>query len=46
MIVPLEKVDDFTYRGTLLAPKTPGAYELELYLDGNRVHTARIRVRD
>jgi len=46
LIVPLEKVDDFTYRGTLLAPKTPGAYELELYLDGNRVHTARIRVRD
>ncbi|WP_105316546.1 hypothetical protein [Thermus tenuipuniceus] len=46
LIVPLEKVDDFTYRGTLLAPKTPGAYELELYLDGSQVHTARIRVRD
>lgn len=46
LIVPLERVDDLTFRGTLLAPKTPGAYELELYLDGSRVHTARIRVRD
>ncbi|MFN3369293.1 MAG: hypothetical protein ACK4ZX_07850, partial [Thermus sp.] len=46
MVLPLERVDEFTYRGTLLAPKTPGAYELELYLDGNRVHSARIRVRD
>ena len=46
MVLPLERVDDFTYRGTLLAPKTPGAYELELYLDGVRTHTARIRVRD
>lgn len=46
LIVPLERVDDLTFRGTLLAPKTPGAYELELYLDGSRAHTVRIRVRD
>ncbi len=46
LIVPLDKVDDLTYRGGLLAPKTPGAYQLELYLDGILVHTARIRVRD
>lgn len=46
LILPLERTDDLTFRGTLLAPKTPGAYELELYLDGLRVATARIRVRD
>lgn len=46
LIVPLEKVDDLTYRGSLLAPKTPGAYPLELYLDGTLAHTVRIRVRD
>ncbi|SDF23961.1 hypothetical protein SAMN04488243_13416 [Thermus arciformis] len=46
LILPLERVDDLTYRGSLPAPKTPGAYTLELYLDGTLVHTARIRVRD
>ncbi|WP_038057622.1 hypothetical protein [Thermus amyloliquefaciens] len=46
LIVPLDRVDDLTFRGTLLAPKTPGSYELELYLDGTRATTARIRVRD
>ncbi|GAB5601517.1 hypothetical protein FJNA_00410 [Thermus sp. FJN-A] len=46
LILALERVDDLTYRGSLPAPKTPGAYTLELYLDGTLVHTARIRVRD
>lgn len=46
LVVPLEKVDDLTYRGSLLAPRTPGIYQLELYLDGSLTHTARIRVRE
>ncbi|GLV46966.1 hypothetical protein TJA_01420 [Thermus sp. LT1-2-5] len=46
LIIPLEKVDDLTYRGNLLAPKTPGVYPLDLYLDGQPVHSTRIRVRD
>lgn len=46
LILPLQRLDDLTYQGKFLAPRTPGAYELELYLDGNRVHSTRIRVRD
>jgi hypothetical protein len=46
LILPLERVDDLTFQGRLLAPRTPGAYELGLYLDGQLVHTLRIRVRD
>lgn len=46
LVVPLERADDLTYWGSLLAPRTPGIYQLELYLDGTLTHTARIRVRE
>jgi len=44
--IPLEGLDLLTFTGQLPAPKTPGLYEVELWADGERIATARLRVRD
>ena len=44
--LPLEAQDLLTFKGFLPAPKAPGLYEVELWGDGEKIATARLRVRD
>ncbi len=44
--IPLTPKGPFTFQWTLPAPQTPGIYEVELWADGVRLSTARLRVRD
>lgn len=44
--IPLSPKDPFTFQGELPAPRAPGIYEVELWADGAKLSTARLRVRD
>ncbi|GAA6736627.1 hypothetical protein [Thermus oshimai] len=44
--IPLNPKDPFTFQGELPAPEAPGIYEVELWADGVKLSTARLRVRD
>jgi len=44
--IPLEGLDPLTFTGQLPAPKAPGLYEVELWADGEKIATTRLRVRE